>query len=83
MKKCNECSVEMIEDTSLHTDYVGGVRFEEQIYLSYVNGKEIVRNVFGKEKEKDNDITERVKARVCPNCGKVELFINVDGNQIS
>lgn len=29
MKKCSECNTEMIEDTSLHTDYVGGVSFEE------------------------------------------------------
>ena len=61
MKKCNECNVEMIEDTNLHTDYVGGVSFEEQIYLSYTNGKAI---------------TCRVKARVCPSCGKVELFVD-------
>ena len=54
MKKCGECKVDMIEDTNLHTDYVGGVNFEDQIYLSYVNGTEKVTNMFGKEKEKNN-----------------------------
>jgi len=77
MKKCNECNVEMIKNTNLHTDYVGGVSFEEQIYLSFVNGVDKVKNIFGKEKEKNNYVTKRVNARVCPNCGKVELFVDI------
>ncbi len=63
MKKCSECNIEMIENTNLHTDYVGGVMFEEQIFLSFHNSA----GKFG---------TKRVKARVCPNCGKVELFVD-------
>jgi len=76
MKKCNECNIEMIENTNLHTDYVGGTSFDEQIYLSYINGSITTKNIFGKEKVKSNYINERVKARVCPSCGKVELFID-------
>lgn len=76
MKKCGECKVDMIEDTNLHTDYVGGVNFEDKIYLSYVNGTEKVTNMFGKEKEKNNYVTKRVNVRVCPNCGKMELFVS-------
>ena len=75
MQKCNECNIEMIEDTNLHTDYVGGVSLEEQIYLTYPNGKELIKNIFG---FMDNRVTERVKARVCSKCGKVELFIEVN-----
>ena len=78
MKKCENCNVEMIENTNLHTDYVGGVTYEEQIYLSYVNGTTTAKNIFGKEREKENNVTKRVKARVCPNCGKVELFVELD-----
>jgi len=26
MKKCKDCNVKMIEGSSLHTDYVGGVK---------------------------------------------------------
>ena len=37
IKKCNECNVEIIEDTNLHTDYVGGISFDEQIFLSYAD----------------------------------------------
>ena len=29
MKMCSDCNIPMIEDTNLHTDYVGGVSFEE------------------------------------------------------
>lgn len=78
MKKCDQCNIEMIDNTSLHTDYVGGISFEEQIYLSYVDGKTKSKNIFGKEQEVDNEFTERVMARVCPKCGKVELYIDVN-----
>lgn len=75
MKICKDCNVEMIEDTNLHTDPVGGVSFEEKIYLTYVNGTTKTTSLFGKEKEKENRVTERVKARVCPKCKKLELFV--------
>lgn len=71
MNICKECNVEMI-----HTDYVGGFSFEEQIYLTYTDGKQISKGLFGKEKEKDNYKMKKVKARFCPTCGKVELFID-------
>ena len=80
MKICSECNVNMIEDTNFHTDYVGGYSFEEQIFLTFVDGTEKVKNIFGNEKEKDTYVTKRVRARVCPNCGKVELFIDYNGN---
>ena len=77
MKICNDCNVVMIEDTSLHTDYVGGVSFEEQIYLDYndeINGSKMLFS--------DKKISKRrVKARVCPNCGKVELYIDLINNK--
>lgn len=73
MKKCSECNIEMIEETNLHTDFVGGYKMEEKIYLSYSNNKEVRKNIFGIN---SNHVTKVVKARVCPNCGKVELFID-------
>ena len=60
MKKCSDCNVEMINDTSIHTDYVGGSSFEECIYLTVMYRPAL-----------------RVKARVCTNCGKVELYVDV------
>lgn len=77
MKKCNDCGVEMIEDTNLHTDYVGGVSFDEQIYVDYkdeVNGTKMLLS-------NDKLSIKRVKARVCPNCGKVELYVDLKGNE--
>ena len=60
MKKCSDCNVEMIEDTNLHTDYVGGAKMEERLYLTVMYKS-----------------TLRVKARVCPQCGKVEFYVDM------
>ena len=81
MKKCSDCNVEMIEDTNIHTDYVGGVSFEEQIYLSFAYGTHTSKNIFGKEKERANQYTKRVKARLCPQCGKIELYVDVNSSE--
>ena len=35
MKKGKDCEVEMIENTSLHTNCVGGVSKEEKLMLNY------------------------------------------------
>ena len=45
MKRCSDCNIEMVENTNLHTDYVGGVKFEEQLYLDYddeINGSKML-----------------------------------------
>lgn len=73
MKKCKDCNIEMIEDTNLHTDYVGGVKFEEQIYVDYNDEVNGVKPLLGNKKIS----TQRVKARVCPNCGHVELYVDL------
>lgn len=74
MKKCNDCNVEMIEKTNLHTDYVGGVRFEEQIFLDYDDELHGIKPLFGNKKISK----KRIKARVCPQCGKVELYVDLN-----
>jgi len=71
MKTCSDCNVLMIEDTNIHTDYVGGVDFETQIYVDYADEENGRKMLFGNKKIS----IKRVKARVCPNCGKVELYI--------
>lgn len=82
MKKCNECKVEMIEETNLHTDFVGGVDFEERIYISYLDRTKKGKNIFGKETDRPYRATHRVKARLCPNCKKIELFAGEDDDKI-
>ena len=75
MKKCSDCNIDMVEQTNLHTDYVGGVKFEEQIYLDYEDEENGTKPLFSNTK-----ITKkRLKSRVCPKCGKVELYIDLNG----
>ena len=76
MKKCSDCNTIMIEDTDLHTDYVGGVSFEEQIYLTYRDEENGTKSLIGDKKIS----TRRVCGRVCPNCGKVELYVDLKKN---
>ena len=76
MKRCSDCNIEMVENTNLHTDYVGGVKFEEQLYLDYddeINGSKML---FSNKKVSKR----RIKARVCPACGKVELYVDINEN---
>lgn len=77
MKKCRDCNIEMIENTNLHTDYVGGTSYEEQVFLDYddeINGSKVL---FGNKKIS----IRRLKARVCPNCGKVELYVDLKNSK--
>lgn len=70
MKKCSDCDVEMIEEYGIRVDEPISVRNEERMYI--VSKKE---DFFG-ERIGEND--EEVNCRVCPNCGKIELYINTE-----
>ena len=59
MKKCKECNVEMIERSSFHTNYVVGVKFEEQIFLDYEDEQNETKMIFSDKKMSK----KRVKAR--------------------
>lgn len=63
----------MIECSSLHTSYVGGVKFEEQIFLDYEDQQNGIKMLFGDKKMSK----KRVKASVCPSCGLVELYVDL------
>lgn len=76
MKKCNECDVEMINGENLHTDYVGGIQFEEQIYLDYEDEEHGTKRLLSDKKYSK----KRVMARVCPKCGKVELYVDLENS---
>ena len=73
MKKCVDCNVDMIEDAVIHTDYVGGVEFEEQIFVEYYDEENGFKPLLGKKKMS----IRQAKARVCPKCGKVELYVDI------
>ena len=63
----------MIECSSLHTNYVGGVKFEEQIFLDYEDQQNGIKMLFGDKKMSK----KRVKASVCASCGLVELYVDL------
>lgn len=64
MKKCTECNIDMIENIKIEGEHPFeiGVDSKSHIYI------QIPRKVFSKNIE--------LKTRVCPLCGKVELYID-------
>ena len=77
MKKCNDCNVEMVEAERLHTDYVGGARMEERIYVDYDDEENGFTPLLGNKKIS----IKMVRARVCPQCGKVELYVDLNADE--
>ena len=77
MKKCKDCNVEMIEGSSLHTEYVGGIKYEEQIFLDYDDEQNGTKMLFSNKKMSK----KRIKARICPKCGLVELYVDLNSNE--
>lgn len=75
MKKCKDCNVEMIDSAKI---FESGVDGSSNIFISFVNGKKEVKNIFGNIKEKEIRCNKELKARICPKCGKVEFYINTD-----
>lgn len=71
----------MKEYAEIHTDFVGGYRFEDQIYISYDAGKIVTKNIFGKEQEMQQYESKQVKPMFCPKCGKVELYIDLNSEE--
>ena len=66
MKKCTDCNIEMKEGF--------GIRADEQVSINNTFKLYIVKNdkdYYGHRISKND-----VKCRICPNCGKVELYIN-------
>jgi len=76
MKKCSDCNVEMIEGLKIEGQHPFeiGVDGRTDIYIHIPTGEE---DTFLGIKY---DVTNRVKplARLCPSCGKVELYIEFD-----
>lgn len=82
MKKCSDCNIDMIDNAEIYGQHPFeiGIDGSSELYVSFVNGKTMTKNIFGKENEEDNLCENELKARVCPKCGKVELYIELDSN---
>lgn len=71
MKKCFECNVEMIDNLGIRSDESNSINNSYKLY--------IIKNpqsFFGRRASK-----KEVSCRICPNCGKVELYI--DPNELN
>lgn len=64
MKKCNDCNVDMIENIKIEGQHPFEIGIDGQSDLRV----RIPRKVFMKMID--------VKSRICPQCGKVELYID-------
>lgn len=75
MKKCNECNVLMIDNCKIvgHHPFTIGITNSSIISLSIPTDEK--SSFLGMEY--DENISKQLYARVCPNCGKVEFYINV------
>lgn len=74
MKKCNECNEEMIENCKIDAQHPFelGEDGRSDLYLNVPTGD---KSSFIGIPYEMMDIYD-VKARFCPKCGKVELYIN-------
>jgi len=64
MKKCSECNIDMIENIEIEGQHPFELGMDGQSKLRVL----IPRKVFSK--------MIPIKSRICPQCGKVELYIN-------
>lgn len=73
MKKCNDCNIEMIDGSLFGEPRFIDIDHDIDKFYVYVKTGEKA-NFLGLKR----DMTKRAKlnVKVCPNCGKVEMYIN-------
>ena len=74
MKKCSDCNVEMIEDCVIDGQHPFELGVDGEVDISVhipTNEKASFLGI-----KFDKNISLNVKARVCPQCGKVELYVD-------
>lgn len=76
MKKCSDCNIEMIENCRIEGQHPFelGPDGKTRISIHIPTGEK--RTFLGFEYNKENKIEPSV--RICPSCGKVELYIDKD-----
>jgi hypothetical protein len=76
MKICRDCNVEMIENCIFDGQHPFELGADGEVDISVhipTNEKGSFLGI-----KYDKTITSNVKARVCPKCGKIELYANLD-----
>lgn len=76
MKKCSDCNEEMISNVEIEGQqlFEVGHKGKSRINVTVPTGEKSSFLGIKYEKSKTYD----VKARMCPNCGKVELYVELD-----
>lgn len=69
MKICSDCNVEMIEKLGIRADELNGIDNSFRLFITKNEDDYYVRRL---------ERFEFVKCRICPKCGKVELYVNPD-----
>ncbi len=73
MKKCNDCNIEMIDGVLYGKPKFIDVDHEiDKFYVNIRTGNK--KTIFGIQTDEINQV--ELKVRICPNCGKVELYVN-------
>ncbi len=74
MKKCSDCNVEMIDNCIIEGQHPFelGADGRTDISLHVPTGEKA--SILGIKYDKVDKM--KLKARFCPNCGKVELYVN-------
>ena len=78
MKRCSACNIEMIENVKISGQhpFEVGVDGRSDIYVHIPTGE---KGSFLGIKY-DQEVREKLLARMCPNCGKIELYVNIKKN---
>lgn len=78
MKRCSDCNIEMIENVKISGQhpFEVGVDGRSDIYVHIPTGE---KGSFLGIKY-DQEAREKLLARMCPNCGKIELYVNIKKN---
>ena len=74
MKKCSECNVEMIEDWVIDGQHPFELGADGRTDISVHVPTNEEGSFLGIKYDKTIELD--LKARVCPKCGKVELYVN-------
>jgi len=76
MKVCNECNVEMLDNGYLEGQHPFEVGVDGRSDISVHIPTNEEASFLGIKYNKE--IIQRPKVRVCPKCGKIELYIDIN-----
>lgn len=76
MKKCTDCNIEMIENCIIEGQHPFEIGVDGRTDISIHIPTNEKGSFLGIKYDKRKKIP--LKARICPNCGKVELCINTN-----